>query len=106
VARCGAATAFFAGDDVNDEPVFASAPEDWLTLRVGREGPHSKARFCLDGPEEMIMLLDHIVALCGTIGPPIMTTHGPAGAEPSRDMRTATRTCHEPETDQDRGSAR
>jgi trehalose 6-phosphate phosphatase len=64
VARCGAATAFFAGDDVNDEPVFASAPEDWLTLRVGRDGPASRARFCLEGPEEMIMLLDHIGALC------------------------------------------
>jgi hypothetical protein len=54
----------------------------------------------------MIVLLDHIVALCDTIGPPIMATRGPAGAEPSCDMRTATRTCHEPETDQDRGSAR
>ena len=85
MARCGAASAFFAGDDVNDEPVFASAPEDWLTLRVGRDGPASRARFFLEGPEEMIMLLDHIVALCDAIGPPIMTTHGPAGAEPSCD---------------------
>ncbi len=67
VARCGAATAFFAGDDVNDEPVFASAPEDWLTLRVGRDGPASRARFCLEGPEEMTLLLDHIVALCDAI---------------------------------------
>ena len=69
VARCGAGTAFFAGDDVNDEPVFASAPDHWLTLRVGRDGPGSRARFCLEGPEEMIMLLDHIVALCDAHAP-------------------------------------
>jgi trehalose 6-phosphate phosphatase len=68
VARCGAATAFFAGDDVNDEPVFASAPEDWLTLRVGRDGLASRARFCLEGPEEVIMLLDHVMALCDATG--------------------------------------
>jgi trehalose 6-phosphate phosphatase len=64
VARCGAAAAFFAGDDANDEPVFASAPEHWLTLRVGRNNPASMARFFLDGPQEMARLLEHIQALC------------------------------------------
>ncbi len=64
LARCGAAAAFFAGDDANDEPVFASAPEHWLTLRVGRSDPASRARFFLDGPHEMALLLEHIQALC------------------------------------------
>jgi hypothetical protein len=35
VARCGADCAVFAGDDVNDEPVFESAPPHWLTIRIG-----------------------------------------------------------------------
>ncbi len=63
VARCQADCAVFAGDDVNDEPVFASAPASWLTVRVGRNDPGSKARFFLDGPQEMAMLLDRMLAL-------------------------------------------
>jgi trehalose 6-phosphate phosphatase len=63
VARCGAHAAFFAGDDVNDEPVFVSAPPHWLTLRVGREDLNSRARFCLDGPQEVALLLDRILTL-------------------------------------------
>lgn len=63
VARVGATAAFFAGDDVNDEPVFASAPPHWLTLRVGRDDPGSRARFCLDGPQEMTLLLERVLAL-------------------------------------------
>jgi len=62
VAQLGAAAAFFAGDDVNDEPVFASAPAHWFTLRVGREAPASQARFCLEGPQEMAMLLEHVLS--------------------------------------------
>jgi trehalose 6-phosphate phosphatase len=54
VARCGASSAMFAGDDVNDEPVFVSAPSDWLTVRIGRDQPASRARVlsrqsCRDG---------------------------------------------------------
>jgi trehalose 6-phosphate phosphatase len=64
VARCGAAAALFAGDDVNDEPVFVSAPPHWLTLRIGREDPNCRARFYLDGPQEMAMLLERTLALC------------------------------------------
>lgn len=59
VARAGVHTAFFAGDDVNDEPVFARAPAHWLTLRVGR-GAASRARFYLDSPAEMAMLLERM----------------------------------------------
>jgi len=61
VAQLGADAAFFAGDDVNDEPVFASAPAHWFTLRVGREAPVSQAKFCLEGPQEMAMLLQHVL---------------------------------------------
>jgi trehalose 6-phosphate phosphatase len=63
VERSGAAAAFFAGDDVNDEPVFIAAPPHWLTLRIGRDDPGSHARFGLDGPQEMALLLDRILAL-------------------------------------------
>jgi trehalose 6-phosphate phosphatase len=62
VARVGAGAAFFAGDDVNDEPVFVSAPVHWLTVRIGREDLASRARFCLDGPEEMAVLLERVLA--------------------------------------------
>jgi trehalose 6-phosphate phosphatase len=61
VARCGADRAFFAGDDVNDEPVFAAAPSNWLTLRVGRDDPRSRARFFLDSPAEMALALQAMI---------------------------------------------
>lgn len=63
VERCGATAAFFAGDDVNDEPVFASAPAHWLTLRVGRDEPTTKARFCIEGQQEMALLLDRMLII-------------------------------------------
>lgn len=63
VQRSGAAAAFFAGDDVNDESVFIAAPPHWLTLRIGRDDPGSRARFGLDGPQEMALLLDRMLAL-------------------------------------------
>ncbi len=62
VARLGAAAAFFAGDDVNDEPVFVSAPAHWLTLRIGRDDPACRARFRLDGPHEMALLLGRVLS--------------------------------------------
>ncbi len=57
VLRCGADCALFAGDDVNDEPVFEAAPPDWLTVRVGRGRGGSHARFFVDGPQQMSELL-------------------------------------------------
>lgn len=59
VTRSGAEAALFAGDDVNDEPAFLRAPPHWLTLRVGRD-TDSAARFYLDSPVEMAMLLERI----------------------------------------------
>lgn len=61
VQRCAADCAFFAGDDVNDEPVFATAPADWLTVRVGH-APRSRARFFIDGPRQMVALLERTLA--------------------------------------------
>ena len=55
--------AVFAGDDVNDEPVFASAAAGWLTIRVGRDDPKSMAQFFLDSPGEMALLLERMLAL-------------------------------------------
>ena len=63
VQRSGVSSALFAGDDVNDEAVFATAPRDWLTIRVGREDPRSTARYFLDSPGEMALLLERMVNL-------------------------------------------
>ncbi len=68
VQRSGAGAALFAGDDLNDEPVFAAAPPHWLTVRVGLPAapqPPSLARFALDGPEDMAQMLDQLLALLG-----------------------------------------
>jgi len=61
--RAGTAALVFAGDDVNDEPVFEAAEPGWLTIRVGRDDPRSKAMFCLDSPGQMPLLLDQMLAL-------------------------------------------
>jgi trehalose 6-phosphate phosphatase len=68
VLRCGADCALFAGDDVNDEPVFESAPDDWLTVRVGRGRGGSRARFYIDGPQQMRELLERAL-LALRLGP-------------------------------------
>jgi trehalose 6-phosphate phosphatase len=62
LARSGASCALFAGDDENDEPVFASAPSTWLTVRVGRDDRTSSARFYLDSPSEVALLLERALA--------------------------------------------
>jgi trehalose 6-phosphate phosphatase len=61
--RAGVQAAFFAGDDLNDEPVFAAAQRTWVTVRIGAERRASAARFCIDGPHEMAGVLDRILAL-------------------------------------------
>jgi trehalose 6-phosphate phosphatase len=61
--RSGAGSALFAGDDLNDEPVFERAPADWLTLRVGHTMPDSRARWTIDGPEDMVWVLDRLLTL-------------------------------------------
>ena len=59
----GADGVLFAGDDVNDEPVFERAGSDWLTLRVGTGVPRSAARWFIDHPNAMPRLLDRLLAL-------------------------------------------
>ena len=63
LARSQAGQAFFAGDDANDEPVFAAAPADWLTVRIGRDDLASQAMFYLDSATEMARLLDQMIEL-------------------------------------------
>jgi trehalose 6-phosphate phosphatase len=71
VGRAGAESALFAGDDVNDEPVFERVPTDWLTLKVGRDGPPSSARFIIDTHEEIGSLLQELLQMAkGTAGRP------------------------------------
>ena len=70
VARCGTRAALFAGDDPSDEPVFASAPAGWLTIRVGRDHPGSRANFVLDGPQDIALLLDRALAVLDARGRP------------------------------------
>ena len=65
VRHSGAGCAVFMGDDVNDEPVFASAPPDWVTIRVGRDDHASRAAFFLDSTAEVAMLLDRMLAHLG-----------------------------------------
>ena len=68
VAQSQARCAVFAGDDINDEPVFASAPPHWLTIRIGRGERHSRARYFLDSPNEVAMLLERMLALLPAMG--------------------------------------
>lgn len=63
LARSGAPCALFAGDDVNDEPVFAAAPADWLTIHVGDGSAASLARWFVESPAQVAALLGRIEAL-------------------------------------------
>ncbi|RZL10091.1 MAG: trehalose-phosphatase [Rubrivivax sp.] len=65
VLRSGAGSAVFVGDDVNDEAVFARALPHWLTVRVGRDDPNSRARFFLDDPAEMGPVLGKMLMALG-----------------------------------------
>ena len=69
VARSGARSAFFAGDDINDEPVFEAALPNWMTVRVGHAISTSRARFHIDGHDDVILMLERIVALLGSKPP-------------------------------------
>ncbi len=63
VRRCGVEAAVFLGDDVNDEPVFERAEPGWLTVKVGRDDPSSRAAFCIDATEIARLLDDMLDAL-------------------------------------------
>lgn len=55
--RSGCRSVLFVGDDVNDEAVFRRAQPHWLTVRIGRDHPQSRAAFFLDDHREMRALL-------------------------------------------------
>jgi trehalose 6-phosphate phosphatase len=61
VQRTGAQAALFIGDDVNDETVFERAQPGWLTVRIGRDDPMSKARYFLDTHAEVATMLQQMV---------------------------------------------
>lgn len=61
MGRINAQHAFFAGDDANDEPVFSAALPSWLTLRIGRDDPASKAMYYINNASEMARLLDQML---------------------------------------------
>jgi trehalose 6-phosphate phosphatase len=61
--RSGAASAVFAGDDINDEAVFMRAEPHWLTIRIGRDDPLSRAMFFLDSEAELAVVLQKMLAL-------------------------------------------
>jgi len=63
VERSGAGGAIFLGDDVNDEPVFARAVPEWLTVKVGRDRAVSLAMYYLDDLDEVASLLERILTL-------------------------------------------
>lgn len=61
VRRAGVSAALFVGDDLNDEAVFARAEAHWLTVRIGHS-EDSEAMYFLDRHEEMVALLDRLLA--------------------------------------------
>lgn len=62
VRQCAAAGAVFVGDDDNDEAVFERAPPHWLTVRVGRDHRRTRARFYVEAPTQVSVLLQHMLA--------------------------------------------
>lgn len=63
VREAQVSSALFVGDDVNDEPAFARAEPGWVTVRIGRDAPASKARFYLESTHEVEALLDRLLLL-------------------------------------------
>ncbi len=58
----GSKTALYAGDDMTDEDVFRLASPDVLTIRIG-EKTDSQAQFYLETQEDIVTLLDVVIAL-------------------------------------------
>jgi trehalose 6-phosphate phosphatase len=63
VRRAGCGSAVFVGDDINDEAVFSRALPHWLTVRVGRDDPASRAGFYLAEHSELEALLDLMLGI-------------------------------------------
>ena len=65
VQRAHAEAAVFVGDDINDEAVFMRAEPHWLTLRIGRDDPLSRAMYFLDCDAELVLVLQRMLKLRG-----------------------------------------
>ena len=52
----------YFGDDTTDETAFAALPEEAITVFVGPFASSSKARFRVDGPEEVHLVLAKLAA--------------------------------------------
>ena len=63
VRRAGAGSAVFIGDDENDEAVFMRATPHWLTVKIGRNDPLSRAMFFLDSDQELVLVLQKMLVL-------------------------------------------
>jgi len=63
VRRAGAGAAVFIGDDENDEAVFMRATPHWLTVKIGRDDPLSRAMFFLDSDQELVLVLQKMLVL-------------------------------------------
>ena len=63
--RAEAQAAVFVGDDVNDEAVFMRAEPHWLTVKIGRDDPLSRAMFFLDSDAELAVVLQKMLVLQG-----------------------------------------
>lgn len=61
VERTGAGSAAFVGDDINDEAVFAIAPPDWFTVRVGLDAAGSAAHWFIDTQAQLPLLLQDMI---------------------------------------------
>ena len=81
LARSGASAAIFLGDDVNDEPVFARAEPDWLTVKVGSDDPASLAMYYVEDLGEVAALLERMLSLI-VIDAPRAPGSPPAGQPP------------------------
>ena len=59
----GAASALVVGDDANDEPAFANAPEGSVCVRIGAPDTRTVAGFRLEAQPQVSVLLSMLLAL-------------------------------------------
>lgn len=62
-ALCEADAVLFIGDTVDDEIVFAQAPNHWVTIRVGRDSGPSRAQFQSVDVNGHQMVVDRLLKL-------------------------------------------
>lgn len=68
LAQSGAGAVLYAGDDINDEPVFEAASANWLTVQVGRV-PATKARIVIESHDVLATLLRRLLELLASPQP-------------------------------------